>query len=228
MFQDTQAVIFDLDGTLVDSMWVWKKIDDDFIKDNQLNISSEELMEDVAHFSFTEVAEHFKRKYGLTQSVAEIKAGWQQAAEREYSSNVYLKAGAKHFLERLKEKGIRLAVATSNSRHLLTICLVANGILDYFDALVTTDETQAKSKSEPDVYLLAADKLGVAPENCVVFEDIPHAMRGAKRAGMRVVAVSDAHTATIPEELEEICELLIEDFTALAQEHQAGLKRKIK
>ena len=215
MFEQVKGVIFDLDGTLVDSMWVWSKIDLDIISALELGISPQELMKDVAHFSFTETARFFKTRFGLTQTVEELQDLWIRAAEQEYATNVPLKPGAREFLIQLKARGIKLAIATSNHRHLLSVCLEANDIHGLFDALVTTDDTQAKSKSQPDVYLLAAESIGIAPRDIVVFEDVPHAMRGARCAGMRVIAVNDIHTNLTPEEASQLSELFIEDFTQL-------------
>lgn len=215
MFDNIKGAIFDLDGTLVDSMWVWARIDEDIVKTLGLDIPPHEIMKDIAHYSFNETALYFKNQFQLTQSPEELQDLWMQTAEIEYSTNVSLKPGARAFLDQLKAKGVKLAVATSNNHHLLNICLKANNIEHYFDALVTTDDTEAKSKSEPDVYLYAAESIGIAAEDIVVFEDVPHAMRGARSAGMKVVAVDDAHTALTKEEALSLADLFIQDFTAL-------------
>lgn len=218
MFENIKGAIFDLDGTLVDSMWIWSRIDEDFIERNGLGISPAELMKDVAHFSFSETASHFKKTYGIQESLEEIQNFWIQEAEKQYSTNIFLKPGARSFLEKLKARGVRMAVATSNTRHLMSVSLQANGIQDFFQATVTTDETQARSKSRPDVYLLAASKLGLQPEELVVFEDIPHAMQGARRAGMKVVGIWDEHTNLSEEEAGSLCDLYIRDYNELLAE----------
>lgn len=214
MLESIKGVIFDLDGTLVDSMWVWAKIDMDFVNSRNLDVPYEDIMADVAHCSFSETAVYFKEKFGLTESVEEIMEIWNRQAEEEYGKNVFLKKGAKEFLTDLKRKGIKLALATSNSRHLLNICLTANGIIDYFDVLVTTDESMSKSKREPDVFLLAASRMGVEPKDIVVFEDVSHSMVGAKKAGMRVIGIRDKYTGTKDEDVKDLCELFLEDFTS--------------
>lgn len=218
MFETIKGVIFDLDGTLVDSMWVWSKIDTELIQTLNLGITPQELMKDVAHYSFNETARYFKDTYGLRESVEEIQDIWIRAAENQYARNVPLKAGAREFLQQLKDQGVKLAIATSNTRHLLSVCLQANDIHHFFDALVTTDDTAAKSKSQPDVYLLAAESIGISPSDIVVFEDVPHAMKGARLAGMRVVAVDDIHTNLTTEEAGQLADLFIKDFTSLLKE----------
>lgn len=214
MLDSIKGVIFDLDGTLVDSMWVWAKIDKDFVTSRNLNLPYEDIMSEVAHCSFSQTAVYFKDRFGLTESVEEIMDIWNKQAEEEYGKNVFLKNGAKEFLTDLKRRDIKLALATSNSRHLLNICLTANGIMDYFDVLVTTDESKAKSKSEPDVFLLAAERMGVDPKDIVVFEDVTHSMHGAKKAGMRVIGIKDKYSGTKKEDVEDLCELFLEDFTS--------------
>ena len=216
MFKSIKGVIFDLDGTLVDSMWIWTKIDLDFIQALNLDTTPDEIMTNVAHFSFHETARYFRSKFKSEKSIEEIKSLWIDAAMHEYSTNVFLKAGVREFLEELYAKGIKMAVATSNTRELLSACLDANDIWKYFDVLVTTDEASAKSKSPPDVYLLAARSLGISPSDIVVFEDVPHAMAGARSAGMRVVGVKDAYTALSDLEAAQLSDLFITDFTDLA------------
>ncbi len=222
MLDSIKGVIFDLDGTLVDSMWVWVKIDMDFIKERNLTIPHEELMKDVAHCSFSQTAEYFRTRFGMTESTEEIMEIWNKMAEKEYGTNVFLKPGAKDFLDDLKKRGIKLALATSNSRHLLTTCLSANGITEYFDVLVTTDESTARTKSEPDVFLLAAERMGVDPKDIFVFEDVSHSMVGAKKAGMRVIGIKDKYSATREEDVEDLCELFIEDFTGFSVKEETG------
>lgn len=213
MLDNIKGVIFDLDGTLVDSMWVWAKIDRDFVLERDLDIPYEDIMSEVAHCSFSETAAYFKNKFSLTESIEEIMNLWNKQAEEEYGNNVPLKNGAREFLQDLKDKGIKLGIATSNSRHLLNICLTANKVNDFFDVLVTTDESRSRSKSEPDVFLLAAERMGLAPNDIVVFEDVTHSMVGAKKAGMKVIGIKDKYSGTKEEDVIDLCELLIEDFT---------------
>lgn len=212
MYQNIKGVIFDLDGTLVDSMWVWSKIDVDFINKRAVDVSPDEIMKDVAHYSFVEVAQYFKDRFNMTESIEEIMQEWNDAALVEYSENVKLKSGVLDLLKILKKNNIKTAIATSNSHKLLKTAVEANGISDYFDVYVTTDDAGAKSKIDPDVYLYAAGKIGVAPEECVVFEDVPSAMEGARKAGMKVIGVNDRYTIIEEDRKNELCSHFIEDF----------------
>lgn len=192
MLENIKGAIFDLDGTLVDSMWVWSKIDIDYLE-SKGHALPENLNSEICHLSFTQTANYFKERFSLSDSIDTILKDWNNRAYNHYSENVKLKDGVKEFLDKLKENNIKIALATSNSVPLLEACLKNNGIYDYFDSITTTDEV-SNGKNCPDVYLLAAKKLNVNPKNCIVFEDILPAIKGAKAADMTVIAVSDKHS----------------------------------
>ena len=192
MLENIKGAIFDLDGTLVDSMWVWSKIDIDYLE-SKGHALPENLNSEICHLSFTQTANYFKERFSLSDSIDTILKDWNNMAYNHYSENVKLKDGVKEFLDKLKQNNIKIALATSNSVPLLEACLKYNGIYDYFDSITTTDEV-SNGKNCPDVYLLAAKKLNVNPKNCIVFEDILPAIKGAKAADMTVIAVSDKHS----------------------------------
>lgn len=202
MLTNIKAAIFDLDGTLVDSMWLWLKVDYDFLKLRGLEVPSD-LTDAIAHLNFRDTAEYFKNRFSLKESLEEIMDEWNNMAYFEYANNIKLKESSKEYLDFLKAKGLKLGLATSNHPKLLKAVLENNGIYDYFDAITTTLETK-RGKDFPDVYLLSAEKLGVAPEECIVFEDIIAAIQGAKAAGMKVVGVHDVHSE---HQLEDILKL---------------------
>ena len=189
MFKNIKAAIFDLDGTLVDSMHVWEQIDNDFLKSKGLEVPSN-LKEEITHLSFQQTAEYFKNRFKLNESPEELMEIWHNMAYEHYCNDIKLKDGAYEFLSLLKSKNIKIGLATSNSRPLLTASLKLNNILEFFDSITTTDEVE-NSKNCPDIYLLSAKRLGVKPEECIVFEYILEAVKGAKLANMKVVAVYD-------------------------------------
>jgi HAD superfamily hydrolase (TIGR01509 family) len=189
MLTNIKAVIFDLDGTLIDSMWVWGKIDEDYFRVRNMDLP-EDLKGQIEHLSFDDTAVYFKSNFNIPDTVDEIKKEWLDSAHMEYISNVKLKPGVVEFLSLLKTLNIKIGLATSNTKILLEAGLQANGIYDYFDSITLTDEV-SRGKNFPDVYLLAAQRLGVKPEECIVFEDILPAVKGAKAAGMKVVGVYD-------------------------------------
>lgn len=208
-----KAAIFDLDGTLVDSMWVWEQIDIDFLKSKGYT-PPKDLKDDITHLTFNQTAEYFKNRFNLSDSIDEITDTWHNMAYSFYSSKVKLKPGVISFLNKLKSLDIKIGLATSNSIPLLEATLKNNGIYHLFDAITVTEEVK-KSKENPDVYLLCANKLNVAPENCIVFEDIIAAVKGAKLAGMRVIGVYDKAAEDQEELLSKACDKYIYDYNEL-------------
>lgn len=213
MFKNVKAAIFDLDGTLVDSMGVWSKIDHEFLMLRGLEVPSD-LLDNIVHLNFLDTAKYFKNRFNLKESLEEIMSEWTSMAYNEYSNNIKLKAGAREYLSLLKTKGIKLAIATSNHPDLLKISLKSNEIHDYFESFTTTLEVK-RGKNFPDVYLLAAEKLGVKPEECIVFEDIFQAVRGAKAAGMKVVGVFDLHSEHQKEDIISLADHFIYKYEEL-------------
>ena len=122
MFREIEAVIFDLDGTLVDSMWVWNAIDEEYFRKHGL-VVPDGLQERISGMSFSETAEYIKTEYQITDSIEVMKDTWNRMAEEKYAEEVPLKPGAMEFLCLLKQKGYRTGVATSNSRHLAELAL---------------------------------------------------------------------------------------------------------
>lgn len=193
MLENIQAVIFDLDGTITDSMWVWDQIDEEFFEKKHIAMPKE-LKQEIEGMGFTETAEYFVRTYHLTETVEELKESWNQRALELYRSETPLKPGVLEFMCFLKEHRISMGIATSNSHLLLDTFLSARGLTSYINAITTSCDV-CRGKPAPDVYLATADKLGTAPEHCLVFEDVPMGILAGRNAGMRVCAVDDAYSA---------------------------------
>jgi HAD superfamily hydrolase (TIGR01509 family) len=210
MLKDKEAVIFDMDGSLVDSMWVWKEIDIAYLGKFHLTIP-EDLQRQIEGMSFTETAVYFKERFSLPCTVEEIKADWNQMAWEMYRTRVMPKPGAIDFLEHCKKQNIKLGIATSNSRPIVDMVLKERGIAPYFSCIMTGCEAK-KGKPAPDVYLLTAEQMQVAPEKCLVFEDIVSGILAGKAAGMEVCAVEDAYSAYQREEKRKLADYYIQDF----------------
>lgn len=210
-----KAAIFDLDGTLVDSMDVWSKIDEEYLKSFGLEVP-DNIQKEITHLTLTETAKYFKENFGIKDNINSIIDQWNSMAFYHYSNNITLKEGALDYLKQLKENNIKIALATSNSVPLLEATLKNNGIYEYFDAITTSEEVK-KSKENPDIYLLSAKKLDVDPKDCIVFEDIPQAVKGAKLAGMKVYAIYDKSSEDSKEELINLSDKYIYNFKELIQ-----------
>lgn len=210
-----KAAIFDLDGTLVDSMGLWREIDIEFLGERGIEYH-DGLQEKIEGMSFTETAVFCKEYYSLSESVDELKAIWNKMAADKYRYEVRPKPGAIEFLERLKEKGVKMGIATSNSGELIAAVNEAHHFDDYMSCIVTACSVK-KGKPAPDVYLEAARQLGVAPEECLVFEDIVKGIQAGKAAGMKVCAVEDAFSAGQRERKKAISDYYIETYYDMDQ-----------
>lgn len=218
MLNNIQAVIFDLDGTLVDSMWIWNAIDREFLKSVNRELP-DDLQQCIEGKSFYETAQFFKQRFELTQSVETIMDTWNKMAFEKYETMVELKPHVLEFLKYLKKNQIKIGIATSNSRILTEAVLKKRNILKYFDVILTGCEVGA-GKPAPDVYLNTAKKLGVKPSACLVFEDLTQGIMAGKNAGMRVCAVKDAYSEYQLDEKRKTADYYIEDYIQLYEAAQ--------
>lgn len=210
MLKSTKAVIFDLDGTLVDSMWMWKDIDINFLGRYGFDYSPE-LQKEIEGMGFSETAAYFKKRFHLTESLDEIKDIWTEMSIDKYRNEVPLKKGAGEFLELLRTGGIKAGIATSNGRPMVEAVLKSLEIGPYFQVVATACEVAA-GKPAPDIYLKVAEDLGVRPSDCLVFEDVPAGILAGKRAGMRVCAVDDEFSRHMESEKRSLADYFIQDY----------------
>ena len=213
MLENIKAVIFDLDGTLVDSMWMWKSIDVEYLGRKGIAVPEDiqAFQEELEGMGFTETAVFFKNRFQIEDSLEEIKKTWIFMPEEKYCNEVPLKAGVRGFLEELRNRNIRIGISSSNSRELIQVVLKAHGIAEYFDCITTCCEVP-NSKPAPDVYLKTAEGLQVEPKDCLVFEDVPMGIMAGKNAGMQVCAVEDAYSKRQEAEKRRLADYYIEDY----------------
>jgi len=203
------AAIFDLDGTLLDSMWVWNRVDEAFFAVRGLSVP-EDYLQALHAMTFREVAEYTIARFDLPETPETVMAEWNAQCFELYMNEVKLKPGAKEYLQALRTRGVKLAVATSLTKPLLEAVLQSNGILDWFDALTSADEV-ARGKGYPDIFLLTAEKLGIPPERCVAYDDLEKAMVGIKAAGMAACAV---HEPLSEQDWDKMCALADYNITS--------------
>ena len=213
LFDEIEAVIFDLDGSLVDSMWMWRDIDIEYLARFKIPLP-EDLQSNIEGMSLNETAVYFKEHFGICDSVEQMKADWNDMARNKYRYEVSFKPNAKEFLEICMEKGIKLGIATSNSRELVNAISEALDFQKYFSCIITGCDVE-RGKPFPDIYLKAASGLAVAPEKCLVFEDIVPGIRAGKSAGMTVCAVEDAYSVRERSAKEAESDFYIEDYAEI-------------
>lgn len=186
-----KGAIFDLDGTLLDSMWIWDTIGEDYLR--SLGIEPREsLAEAFKTFTLEQSAEYYRTNYGVTLSVDEIVNGVNNMIEDFYRNTVQLKKGVRELLERLSQSNIKMCVATVTDRYLAEGALTRLGVRSYFSEIFTTAEVGC-GKGSPQIYRTALAHLGTEKSEAVVFEDAYHALMTAKNDGFYVAAVYDMH-----------------------------------
>ena len=182
--------IFDLDGTLLESMKVWRDCD---IEEIQVFLGSPLTKQQISEYEVLPFIEMVKKAQAQTGREFDVKG----AVSRIYSrlkkyycdGTITLKPYAKEYLEFLKLKGVKLAVATATDKEICFPCLKRYGIFDYFDCLFTTSET--KSKNHPDIFNACIDKLGCTKAETMVFEDALYSIKTLYDNGFRSTAVYD-------------------------------------
>lgn len=210
-----EAVIFDLDGSMVDSMWIWRSIDVEYL--GQFGIPlPDNLQACIEGMSFSETAAYFKERFDLPVDLETIMADWNRMAGDKYTYEVPVKKGVKELLAFCMSHGIKAGIATSNSRQLVENVVRAHQMETCFDCIMTACEV-AKGKPAPDIYLAVAKELSVEPENCLVFEDIIPGIQAGKAAGMRVCAVYDEYSEHQDSEKRELADYYTVHFTELIE-----------
>ncbi|MDP4120425.1 MAG: HAD family phosphatase [Bacillota bacterium] len=210
---DFKGAIFDLDGTLLDSMDVWRKLDIDFLGKRGLEVP-DDYVETITPMGFHEAAKYTIKRFGLDENPDDIVNEWYDMSIEIYSTSVALKPNVKKYLDFLKKQGIKMAVATASHEKLFTPALNNNGIFHFFDAFTTVNEVK-RGKGFPDVYLKATEKIGLTPNDCVVFEDIYAGLKGAKDGGFFTVGVYDEYSSYEKSKIMEVSDLYINDFGEL-------------
>ncbi len=215
MLKDIDAVIFDLDGTLVDSMWMWKSIDIEYLARFGIDLP-QDLQGSIEGMSFSETAVYFRERFQLSDSVEQIKQDWNEMAWEKYQNEVPVKDGVTEFLRYLKKAGIPAGIATSNSRELAELIVKKHNMEAYFTSIRTSCEV-AKGKPSPDIYLLVAEDLGVEPGRCLVFEDVLQGVMAGKNAGMKVCAVYDEYSSKDKEVKIKLADYYVHSITEVLQ-----------
>lgn len=202
--------IFDADGTLMDSMHIWDTVDSAFLMMRGIKPREEGILR---KYGYLNGVEYIIKNYHLDMTADEVRNDMMKILEYYYYNVATAKEGVREFLQKLRESGVRCAVATATDRYLMEPALQRNGLLEYFDAVFTTKEVGI-SKREPDIYNIARDFLK-ADENTVIFEDAYYAIDTAKKAGYRVVAIEDYSAENERELIKEMSDYYIKDYSEM-------------
>ena len=211
--ENFKGAIFDLDGTLLDSMGVWAKIDEEFLSARGFEVP-EDYQEKAGHLGLRGTAEYTIERFGFSDTPEELMDLWNRMAIKEYTYNIQLKPGAKAYLQKLRDAGVELAVATASPLSYVMPALERCGIKDWFRCIVSVDEV-SRGKGFPDVYLLAAERLGLSAKDCAVFEDILLGIKGAQAGGFRAIGVAEEASKKYWEEMKALADGWVEDFRDL-------------
>ena len=205
-----KAAIFDADGTLLESMHIWKELGTRYLE--SLNIEPEENLSSVLYpMSLEQSCRYLREHYRLKEAEGEILTGILGIIEGFYRDEVNLKDGVKDFLSAMREKNIPMVIATSCDRGLLVSALKRNKIDGFFAEIFTCSELNT-TKREPEIFMACSEFLGLEPENIGVFEDALFAVETAKRAGFITFGVEDESNINDRWRIKAISDYYIESF----------------
>lgn len=207
--QNFKGAIFDMDGTLLDSMPVWHRLTQNYLKQFNVYITDEDFAA-CEGFSQPEVADYFLARHPELPLTRETMLGGMDALiTSRYESIAVPKDGVLDFLERMRRQGVKMAIATLTARRHAEKALLDRDMMQYFEFMLTIEDIGV-SKREPDIYLAAAERLGLAPADCMVFEDAPYAGVTAHRAGFQLCGLAEPAYAAGEAELRSVSDVFIE------------------
>ena len=202
---DKQFAIFDMDGTLIDSMVFWKNLASEYLSSKGVKQIPEDILERIRPMTMSESAALFRREFGLTGNPeAEMNA----MMDEHYRNDIPLKPGVRQYLQTLHNKGIRMCVASATAEPLMEVCLTRLGVRDYFEFILSC-EMVGSGKRSPLVYHASAQRLNAVPEEIAVYEDALYAVQTAKDAGYYVIGVYDDSAAKNWQTIEGIADEVI-------------------
>lgn len=206
-----KGIIFDVDGTLLDSMHIWSELGKRYLS----SVGSESkpgLAKILFPMSLDESSEYLKNEYNLPDSVEQITEDTIKILSDFYRYEAAPKPGALTFVKKMQGRNIPMVIATSGDRRILDTALERLGITDCFAGILTCSELKT-NKRVPTIYLRAAELLGTVPEETAVFEDVLHAIQAAKSAGFITYAIEDRFSEQDHNEIKRTSDFYLQDFS---------------
>jgi HAD superfamily hydrolase (TIGR01509 family) len=207
------AVIFDMDGTMLDSMSHWRRINYDFLERRGLQPPAD-IRENLMFIHNKQAIARYIQEFHLPLSPEEILEEYRAIMRGYYLGAVLPKPYLFTYLSHLKRRGKRMCVGTATPAAIARPALERHGILEHMEFILSARDEDI-GKGDPAFYRLAAGKLGLSPARCALFDDAPYAMRGAKTAGLTVLAMAEPIQAPLKEEILSLCDLYVHDFGQL-------------
>lgn len=207
-----KAYIFDFDGTLVDSMPTYAACMLRILDENHISYSRD-IIKIITPLGAAGTAKYFQQ-LGLQLSDTEIRSRIGQHLYDAYAHHIQAKEHVIPVLQQLKNQGIRLNILTAGPHITLDPCVKRLGIGELFENVWSCDDFQT-SKSNPEIYKMAAARLGLRPDEILFLDDNYNADRTAKAAGMKVCGVFDESSREYTEEIRQVADYYIEDFSQL-------------
>lgn len=214
--KDIKGCIFDLDGTLLDSMHIWQEVDRKYLE--RFNIEFKPIYsEEIKKLTFDESAKYFIEKFNLDISESKIKQDWYEMIEEEYAYYIDCKKGARELLEYLSSLNIPMCIATSCHKPHALLALKRLGLDHYFDFILTSKELNT-NKHQPLLFNSCANQMKVLPSECMVFEDLYVALQVCHHEGYVCVSIHDVLSSHEKEDIHQVVEYYIEDFEELMKD----------
>ncbi len=208
-----KGIIFDLDGTLIDSMKVWENVDRDFVAENG-GIYTPDISDTVKTMTIFQSAEYFKNRFSLEMSCQQIIDRIEEMVSEKYHNSIPLKKGVYSTLQKLADKGIKMCVATATYNSLVNAALKRLEIADMFEFVITCADVGV-GKDSPEIFYKSAEKLGLAISETIIVEDSLHSIETAKKAGFFTVGVYDALAEGDIQKITAICDVYINNMNEL-------------
>jgi thiamine-phosphate pyrophosphorylase len=205
------GAIFDLDGTLLDSMAIWDNFGADYLQARGI-VPPADLNQTLKPMSLLQAVDYFKKIFLLTDTAEEMMRQFSDQIEKKYAAEVKLKPHVAEFLADLKSRNVRMCVATATDRRQAEAALKNLGILPYFSFILSCTDA-GLGKDQPEFFMQALERLGTEKNQTVVFEDALHAVITAKQAGFRVVGVEDFSAGDDTEQIRKTADYYIRDFS---------------